>query len=108
MVVICPVIFSNVLHVPSLNQNLLSVLTLTSNHKFRVQIDSDSMEFVLGGLPCFYASVKDKVALLSGSTVVQSSEFTSPAQATGYQLWHRWFGHISSNRLNVEGTDKDT
>ena len=71
---------------------------LTSNHKFHVQNDSNSMEFVLGGLPCFYASVKDKVTLLSG-TVVQSFEFASPAQATGYQLWHRRFGHISSNCL---------
>ena len=96
---LCPVVFSNVLHVPSLNQDLLSILPLTSNHQFHVQIDSNSMEFVWGGVPCFYASVKDKVALLSGSTVVQSSEFASLAQATGHQLWHHQFGHISSNRL---------
>ena len=42
-----PVLFSNVLHVPALNQNLLSVLTLTSKHSFRVIIDSNSMAFIL-------------------------------------------------------------
>ena len=57
------------------------------------------MEFVLGGIPCFYASVRDKVTLLSGRTVVQPSEVASPAQATGYELGHHRFGHISSNRL---------
>ena len=30
---------------------------------------------------------------------MHSSEFASPAQATGYQLWHCQFGHILSNHL---------
>ena len=65
-----PVLFSNVLHIPALNQNLLSVLTLTSKHSFHVIIDSNSMAFILDRVPRFYAAVADRVALLSGSTVV--------------------------------------
>jgi len=93
-----PVLFSNVLHVPALNQNLLSVLTLTSKHSFRVIIDSNTMAFILDRVPHFYAAVADRVALLSGSTVVQS-EAASPAQVSDYELWHRCFGHISLSRL---------
>ena len=62
---LCPVLFSNVLHVPLLNQNLLSVLTLTCNHAFRVIIDSNMMSFIKDNIPRFYASVgEDRVALL--------------------------------------------
>ena len=63
-----PVLFSNVLHVPHLNQNLL-----TCNHAFRIIINSNMISFIKDNLPCFYASVgEDRVTLLSGSTVVQS------------------------------------
>ena len=47
-------VFSNVLHVPSLNQNLLSVLTLTCKHNFDVLIKSNTMEFILEGLPALF------------------------------------------------------
>jgi hypothetical protein len=47
----CPVIFSNVLHVPSLNQNLLSVLTLTCNFRFEILIVYRTMAFILKGIP---------------------------------------------------------
>ena len=42
-----PVVFSEVLHVPALNQNLLSVLTITSKHGFDVWSRSNnSVEFI--------------------------------------------------------------
>src|SRR5271169_3517065 len=82
-----------------LYQNLLSVLTLTSHHAFRVIIESNTVEFVKDKIPRFYASVgADRVALLSGSTVVQS-EVASPAQVSDYELWHRRFCHLSHGRL---------
>ena len=57
------------------------------------------MEFILDGLPQFYASVGvDRVTWLSGSTVVQS-EITSPAQASDYELWHCCFSHLSHGCL---------
>ena len=57
------------------------------------------MEFILEGLPQFYTSVgADRVAWLSGSTVVQS-EVASPAQALDDELWHHRFSHLSHGRL---------
>ena len=92
-----PVLFSEVLHVPSLNQNLLSVLTLTVKHAFDVLIKASTITFTKDSIPRFYASVgADRVALLSGSTVVQAA---SSMQLSGYELWHRRFGHISASRL---------
>jgi len=93
------VVFSSVLHVPLLNQNLLSVLTLTSLHTFRIVINFNTIAFIKDNIPRFYAAVgADRVALLSGSTVVQP-EIASSVQATGYELWHRCFGHISPAHL---------
>ena len=95
----CSVVFSNVLHVPLLNQNLLSVLTLTCEHAFDVQIRFRTIEFIKDLIPHFYASVgADRVALLSGSTVIQP-EVASSAQGPSYDLWHCRFGHISLARL---------
>ena len=98
---LCPVLFSNVLHVPALNQNLLSMLTLTCDHAFDIHIHFRTIEFIKDSIPCFYASVgADRVALLSGSTVV-SSQVASPAQTAGYELWHHRFGHISPSCLKL-------
>src|SRR5712691_12013027 len=59
------------------------------------------MEFILQGLPRLYASVgAERVAFLNGNTVPQA-EIASPAQDTGYELWHRRFGHISPTRLKA-------
>jgi hypothetical protein len=96
---LCSVLFSDVLHVPDLNQNLLSVLTLTVKHAIYVTIQFRTLAFIRDIVPLFYATVgTDRVTLLSGRTVV-NSEVTSPAQATGYELWHHHFGHISPSHL---------
>jgi hypothetical protein len=69
----CPVLSSNILHVPALNQNLLSMLTLMCDHAFDICIHLWTMEFMRNSIPLFYASVgADKVALLSGRTIVAS------------------------------------
>jgi len=44
--VLRPVVFTNVLHVPTLAENLFSVLTITRKHGFRVMIDSSSLSFI--------------------------------------------------------------
>lgn len=103
-----PVLFSNVLHVPDLNQNLLSVLTLSEKHRFRIEIEAGAVAFVRDGAALFYASVgANRVALLSGSTAVQSVSQTAAAAASSESpalLWHRRFAHISGDRLRVLGT----
>jgi len=69
------------------------------DHAFDVHIRSRTIEFIKDLIPHFYTSVgADRVALLSGSTVV-SSQVTSPAQIAGYELWHCHFGHISPSHL---------
>ena len=62
------VLLSNVLHVPELNQNLLSMLTLTVKHAFHVVIVSNQMEFIKDKITRFYALVgADLIALLVGA-----------------------------------------
>jgi len=89
--------FSNVLHVPLLANNLLSVLTLTKRHNFEVNIRKSTMSFTLNSQLLFEASVSDdNSALLDGSTVTQAALRASPSSP---ELWHRRFCHIGRNRL---------
>jgi hypothetical protein len=68
-----PVEFSRVLHVPLLQNNLLACLFLTKHKSFKIQIDSDQMDFTLHGIVRFCALIgSDNQALLSGSTELLS------------------------------------
>ncbi|KAF8306232.1 hypothetical protein DL93DRAFT_2040021, partial [Clavulina sp. PMI_390] len=97
------VIFLDVLHVPLINQNLLSVLTLTQKHSFCVVIESGSMQFLLRNSLRFSASIgANRVALLSGSTSVASSDTALAylaSQPLSYGLLHRRLGHLSLGRI---------
>src|SRR5260370_17641614 len=87
--VLCQIELSNVLHVPLLGNNLLSVLTLTRKHNFKVHIQNSTMSFSLNNEPLFEAIVReDNSAILNAATVTQtalSSSVLSP------HLWHRRF-----------------
>jgi hypothetical protein len=92
-----PIEFSNVLHVPLLQNNLLSVLHLTKKHNFEVQIKQSTMTFKLNGQLMFEATVSDdNTALLNGSTTVQSALKVSSLSP---ELWHRRLCHIGRSRL---------
>jgi hypothetical protein len=76
----CPVQFTRVLHVPMLHHNLLSVLFLTRQRKFKVHIDADHMHFILNGDRLFVASINDdNSAFLDGNTQshLESAQITS-------------------------------
>ena len=91
-------IFSRVLHVPALNNNLLSVLYLTKHKGFTVQISKDSMQFLLDGNVCFTASVNNKsVGYLDGHTISTSSEYVNMVSTLPLtlELWHRRFFHYN-------------
>ena len=61
---------SNVLHVPLLGNNLLSVLTLTRKHNFDVHIQNSTICFNLNNQSLFEATVReDNSAILNGSTI---------------------------------------
>jgi hypothetical protein len=94
------VIFSDVLHVPSLADNLLSVLNLTRRHGFNVMIERDRMCFRHSGRTVFMASVgASNVALLSGSVCSASANLASSASVASYDLLHRRLCHPGRDRL---------
>ena len=89
--------FSNVLHVPSLRNNLLSVLYLTMNRHFHVRIIKDTMNFELDNRLLFVAKVNSSnSAFLQGQTIPLeqcanlSSSTTIPLDLS---LWHRRLCH---------------
>ena len=90
--------FQDVLHVPDLRSNLLSVLYLVKNHKFIVHIYSDRMDFEREGTVRFTAPIDaSNTAYLAGQVVPAlesaqlSSQSTLPLDAS---LWHRRFAHF--------------
>lgn len=98
-----PVEFTRVLHVPNLRNNLLSVLFLTRQRKFKVAIDADFIYFNLAGQTRFVASINDhNSAFLDGSTKshhIDSAQLTSTLPLT-YSLWHCRLAHV--NRDDVK------
>src|SRR5882762_269847 len=93
--------FTNVLHVPDLGNNLLSVLYLTRYKQFSVVILETVMNFVRSGKVWFTAAVNaSNYAYLEGSTQptdsALSSSSTLPLNTT---LWHRRLCHHHYNGL---------
>jgi len=93
------IMLTSVLHVPLLQNNLLSVLFLTKHRGFNVWIDHETMHFIREEKTLFVAEVDHtNTAYLSGSTVDQTtgkliqSAFKSTLQMD-YMLWHRRFAH---------------
>ena len=93
--VLHPVVFSNVLHVPALAENLFSVLTVTQKHGFRVLIDATTMSFMRDNWTLFTASVgENNVALLDGKTRIQPNYLPTDSASTAatpvsYEIWHK-------------------
>jgi hypothetical protein len=86
-----PVEFTRVLHVPSLQNNLLSCLYLTKHKRFEIRIDSKQMDFVRDGRTLFCAPIgSNNCAHLSGSTELpsESANWVSTLPLT-LSLWHR-------------------
>src|SRR5882762_2907232 len=86
--------FSNVLHVPELGNNLLSVLYLTRYKQFSVVILETVMNFLCSGEVWFAAAVNSSnCAYLEGSTQVnptptQDSALSSSTLPLDNTLWH--------------------
>ena len=91
-----PVKFTNVLHVPDLRNNLLSVLYLCRSKGFLVSIDLMHMAFRhRPGPVLFMANIgNSNCALLDGETA-PLVEFASAATTVplDLNLWHRRFAH---------------
>ena len=95
-------LFENVLHVPQLRSNLLSVLYLTRQKEYTVIVQSDSMSFKRAGTVLFTASVtKHNAAVLDGK-VIPLTDFaglvsTCPLDTS---LWHRRFCHLNKGDVH--------
>ena len=83
--------FTRVLHVPLLQKNLLACLYLTKHKEFKIQIDSQRMDFIRHGQTLFCAPIdSDNSASLSGSTepLPESTNWASTLPLS-ISLWHR-------------------
>ncbi len=89
--------FSNVLYVPSLSSNLLSVLYLTMHRAFTIHIERDTLHFIRDSKILFQACVSaSNSAFLLGETIpvqqIASLSSTSPLPID-LSLWHRRLCH---------------
>jgi hypothetical protein len=72
--------FTNVLYVPDLRNNLISVLYLSLHKGFSIQIEDDLMEFRRGDSTLFTATINSSItAYLQGTTIpiTQSANLSS-------------------------------
>jgi transposase InsO family protein len=93
--------FSQVLHVPDLKQNLLSILYLTRHKQFIVHIDSREMRFICENTLLFTAQINENnAAFLDGTTEAnpESVNFTSTLPLD-ISLWHRRLAHHDYNSV---------
>ncbi|TFY71470.1 hypothetical protein EVG20_g1549 [Dentipellis fragilis] len=105
----CLVEFVDVLHVPRLDSNLLSVFHLTRVKGYKVTIEGSTMCFILNNHPLFTASVTDRnIGYLDGHVVPRpvhtaNAISTCPVDAT---LWHRRCAHLDVDSVRKLVSDK--
>ncbi len=103
-----PVEFTRVLHVPLLQNNLLSCLYLTKHKGIEIHIDSHQMDFSCAGRTLFCAPIgPTNCAHLSGSTgpPAELANWVSTLPLTP-SLWHRRCCHhnmVDITKMNKEG-----
>ena len=87
--------FTQVLHVPDLRTNLLSILYLTRQKQFTVLINSREMRFTRNNTTLFTAQINENnAAFLDGATDA-NTEFASYISTLplDISLWHRRLAH---------------
>jgi hypothetical protein len=92
-------LLSSVLYVPALQNNLLSVLHLVSNHRFRVKIKGTGMLFLRNGQPMFTATICDNMAWLNVRTPRAPESALQGKSILDRLLWHHQLGHIGKDAL---------
>jgi transposase InsO family protein len=93
------VLLSRVLYVPALQNNLLSVLHLVANHRFRVEIEGKEMAFLQNSERRFTAAIRDNTAWLNASTPPAPEAALRGEAVMSRALWHRRLCHIGADRL---------
>ena len=91
-----PVVFHEVLHVPKLASNLLSILYLTRLKGYRVVIENDQLEFFNSNDLHFTATVNDhNVGYLNGHVLIPQSANAASTCPLDLTLWHRRCSHLN-------------
>src|SRR6266487_2437815 len=95
-----PVVFHDVLHVPKLSSNLLSLLHLACQKGYKIIIEGDALEFIREGKLLFTATVNEhNVGYLNGYTIVPQSANISSTCPLDLTLWHRRCSHLNFDAL---------
>jgi hypothetical protein len=92
-------LLSRVLYVPALQNNLLSVLHLVANHRFRIEIEGKEMVFMQNGERRFTAAIRDNTAWLNASTPPAPEAALRGEATLSRALWHRRLCHIGADRV---------
>lgn len=101
------VTFENVLHVPALRNNLLSVYTLSVRHGYRITIKDRCVMFSKDQSPAFSATVNPRmVGYLNGTSSQHANLFTATANAVStrpldLELWHRRLAHVNYDTIGT-------
>jgi hypothetical protein len=94
-----PVLLSRVLYVPTLQNNLLSVLHLVANHRFHIKIKGKEMVFPQSGKHRFTAAIRNNTAWLNTLTPPAPGAALCGQATLSHTLWHRCLCHIGADRL---------
>ena len=92
-----PILLSDVLYVPQLQNNLLSVLFLTVHHGIKVEIMGTVLRFYKMGKLIMTAKINGRLGYLNGDTLTQDEMNTAHIAASktlDLELWHHCFGHL--------------
>ncbi|KAG8949046.1 hypothetical protein FRC04_009120 [Tulasnella sp. 424] len=94
----CSIMFSNVLYVPELQNNLFSIVAAVVESKLRVEIENSELVFKDKGEVILTGSIKGKVVMLDGQTVdaIEAQAFLT---SVSKDLLHQRLGHIGKARL---------
>jgi hypothetical protein len=92
-------LLTSVLYIPALQNNLLSVLHLVSNHCFCVEIKGTGMLFLRDGQPMFTATICNNTAWLDVCTPRAPESALQGESILDCLLWHRQLGHIGKDAL---------
>ena len=95
----CPVEFTQVLHVPDLKSNLLSILYLTHHKQFTIHINLYEIRFLCNNTLLFTAQINENnAAFLDSATEVNLEAANSVSTLPlNISLWHRCFAHHDHN-----------
>ena len=94
-----PIVFHDVLHVPNLSSNLLSLFHLTRLKDYSVSIKNNRVSFIYGGEERFTATVNvQNIGYLDGYVIVPKQPEMAKAASTcplDLTLWHQRCSHLN-------------